>query len=144
MSNKSSTKLNRFDLKIGVDGRYLANDISGIERYTLNLLRGITAAGPEFRVAVMVNDKNTLPADLQKSKVLEPVEVGSQPRKLEDQLRLPWEIGRMRLKVLHHPDSFARQLFVVNNQGGNFSFHQCSPHFFHPASLTERDSYNYG
>ena len=95
------------DLRIGIDARYLQNRISGIERYTLNLLRGVAAAAPGFRVAVIVNNTSTVPEDLKKSTALELIEVPWLARRPADQLALPVVIGRLGLKLLHHPDSFA-------------------------------------
>jgi len=104
MRSKHSGKM---DLRIGIDARYLENRISGIERYTLNLLRGIAAAAPGFRVTVIVNNIGTVPEDLKKSTALELIEVPWFPRRPADQLALPAVIGRLGLKLLHHPDSFA-------------------------------------
>ena len=106
MHNKHSGKMD-LDLRIGIDGRYIENRISGIERHTLNLLRGIGAAGPGFRVAVIVNNRDAVPEDVQKSAALELIEVPWRARHPADQLALPTAISRMGLKLLHHPDSFA-------------------------------------
>ena len=91
MRNKHSGKM---DLRIGIDGRYLENRISGIERHTLNLLRGIAAADPGFRIAVIVNNRRAVPDDLQESPALELIEVPWGARRLADQLALPTDPHR--------------------------------------------------
>jgi len=106
MHNSPSAKLSKIDLKVGLDARCLENHISGIERYTLNLLRGIAAAQPTFHVLVLVASRTTIPQDLQKSSSLELIEVPSRPRSLADQLILPMVINRLGLRLFHQPDSF--------------------------------------
>ena len=111
--HRSQFKPGKLDLKIGIDARYVENRISGIERYTLNLLRGIVAAGSEFRIVTIINNKTAVPADLQRSGKLELVEVSSGPRGLANQLVLPGTIGRLGLKLLHHPDCFGPLMVPV-------------------------------
>ena len=106
MRKQSFSNPSQVDLKIAVDARCLANPISGIERYTLNLLRGIAAVEPAYRIVAVVENKTKLPADLQKSPSLELMEVRAKRRSLADQLILPALIGRLGLRVFHSPDSF--------------------------------------
>ena len=85
-----------------IDARTLTVEPSGIGVYTLNLLRGIDAAGPETPVTAWVRPDvlDTLPAEVQASGALRlvprPGRVGSGGRG-----------GAMAGEVVHVPDVFA-------------------------------------
>jgi glycosyltransferase involved in cell wall biosynthesis len=102
---KSANTRHPLDLRIGIDARYLGRPVSGIERYTLNLLAGIAEARPGYRIVVLAppGAAGSLPA----SESLEIVPLPGCPRSPADQFSLPWSIRRLGLRLLHCPDSFA-------------------------------------
>lgn len=95
------------DLKVAIDARHADPRVSGIDRYTLNLLRGIGAVGPGFRVAVLVSAPSALPADVGASQALELVPWPRAAGRLADQWRLREAARRLGVRVLHTPDAFA-------------------------------------
>jgi len=62
--SKKRLKAGSGELKIGLDARRIGRDPSGIGRYTLNLLRGLSLAGPPWRVTVFVSSMSDVPGDL--------------------------------------------------------------------------------
>ena len=97
--------LGDLDRKIGIDARSVGASLGGVERYTLNLLYGLAAVEPGFRLRVLVGRKTELPPEIGSCPALERVEVAGAPRKLADQFLLA-EIGRrLGLRLLHCTDA---------------------------------------
>ncbi len=94
-------------MNIGIDARYLNEPTSGITRYTLNLLRGIAAIDPGFRIRLLVPRIGAIPEEIRTSKSFDLVEVRRNPRGLADQLAMPYCIRRFGLELLHSMDAFA-------------------------------------
>jgi glycosyltransferase involved in cell wall biosynthesis len=94
-------------MKAAIDARYAAKPISGIGRYTLNLLCGIAEANPERRILVLTSDVSALPEAVQRCPSFEFVKRTSNPRGLAEQFTAPRAIRRHGIRLLHSLDAFA-------------------------------------
>ena len=94
-------------MDIGIDARFAGGRLSGIGRYTYNLLSGIAATAPERRFAVFIRNADDLPNDVASCPLFEFVEIPRNPRGLADQWLMPRQIRRMGLRLLHSTDAFA-------------------------------------
>jgi glycosyltransferase involved in cell wall biosynthesis len=81
--------------------------LSGMGRYMLNLLKGISQADPEFRIVVFVSQMSDISNGTAASPSFEFIEVKRSPRALRDQIALPRTIRRLGLDLLHSLDSFS-------------------------------------
>lgn len=92
-----------------IDARTLGPEPSGIGVYTLNLLRGIVAAGPDAPVTVWVRPEvlAALPAEVRDSDALRWVERGGSPAAPRSLWRAGHDMQRDGDDVLHVPDVFA-------------------------------------
>jgi len=93
-------------MDVGIDARYVDNELSGIGRYTLNLLRGIAEVGPECRLVVLVSGMESFPEQIKSCRCFEFVEISRNPRGLPDQAFLPGAIRRLGLGLIHSMDAF--------------------------------------
>lgn len=95
-------------MDIGIDARFAGQRLSGIGRYTLNLLCGIAAADPPRRIGVLVAGVQRLPSEIRESASFELIEVPQDnPYSLAGQFSLPRIVRRLGLRLLHSPDPFA-------------------------------------
>jgi glycosyltransferase involved in cell wall biosynthesis len=94
-------------LKAAIDARYAEGKISGIGRYTLNLLKGLAAAGVGFPIRVLIPPHLDLPADVANCPSFDLVCVKTSPRTLTDQFTLPILLRRLDVELLHSLDAFA-------------------------------------
>jgi|GEM_PF-6604306 len=92
-----------------IDARTLGPEPSGIGVYTLNLLRGIAAAGPDEPVTAWVRPevRDTLPAEVQTSSALRLVVKAGSPAAPRSVWRAGRDAERGGFGVLHVPDVFA-------------------------------------
>ena len=67
-------------MNIGIDARFAGSRLSGIGRYTYNLLSGIAAIAPERRFAVFVANAHDLPNDIASCPLFDFVEIPRNPR----------------------------------------------------------------
>ena len=94
-------------MNVAIDARYAKAPISGIGRYTLNLLRGIAQASPNGRILVLTADASALPEAVRKCPCFEFVKRTSNPRGLAEQFTAPRAIRRHGIRLLHSLDAFA-------------------------------------
>jgi glycosyltransferase involved in cell wall biosynthesis len=90
-----------------IDARYIKNPLSGIGRYTLNLLRGITQIQPGCKIFVLVCGSTVLPEDLDRAATFEVVHVPWGPQNIRSQWAIPAVLRRLGVELLHCPDVFA-------------------------------------
>ncbi|NLT67462.1 MAG: glycosyltransferase family 4 protein [Acidobacteria bacterium] len=96
---------------IAIDARYGNNPISGIGRYTLNLLSGMMQGEMQHELTVFVSRAADLPVYITQSGLCEAVVVPGNPHNPWDQRFLHAELYRRRIDLLHTPDAFAPLLW---------------------------------
>lgn len=97
------------DTMILIDGRAVRPHLSGIGRYTLNLLHGIAVAGrDEARgpVRVWVRPDAGLPEAITRSDALDLIEMPGCPQHLGHQLAGHRTLRRLGVELFHCPDLF--------------------------------------
>jgi glycosyltransferase involved in cell wall biosynthesis len=93
---------------VAIDARYVQEPLSGIGRYTLNLLCGIAEASPDRRILVLTSGVSSLPEAVRRCPSFEFVgRRTSNPRGLAEQFTAPRAIRRHGIRLLHSPDAFA-------------------------------------
>ena len=104
--------LPRISMMFLIDARTLGEKPSGIGVYTLNLLRGIVAAGPDAPVTAWVRPEvlPALPAEVQRSDALRLVARAGSPASPRSLWSAGRDAGRGGFGVLHVPDVFAPML----------------------------------
>ncbi len=97
---------------VAIDARYLESPLSGIGRYTLNLLTGIAQLPPSnLRLIALFSDSGTPARKDLRSAGIEWIEVAVNPRRLKNQLILPSLLSKGKVDLLHTPDAFAPLLW---------------------------------
>jgi len=97
---------------VAIDARYAESPLSGIGRYTLNLLRGIAQVPPpSLQLVVFFSDPATPAMDDFRSAGFEWIEAAAHPRSLKNQWTLPALLRKGKVDLLHTPDAFAPLLW---------------------------------
>ncbi len=91
-----------------LDARYLAEPVSGVQRYLLHLLRGTAAIGRRMRV--LVPPGWDVPADVARSTSLDLVVTAGSPRDPREQWRWRRVIRQLNPSLVHTPDAFTPML----------------------------------
>lgn len=91
--------------RVLIDARYVTGNLSGIERYTLNLLHGLGSLGAE--VSVLIPPGVAALEELGAYGSLRLIEAGGNPRRLADQWRIQPLVRRLRPALVHSLDAFA-------------------------------------
>ena len=94
-------------MQIGIDARYASGNMSGIARYTLNLLRGIALVNPDFRILVLTTEADSLPGDVRRSAAFDLVPLRRSPRGAWEQCLAPRTLRRLGIRLLHSLDAFS-------------------------------------
>ncbi|MEM7626647.1 MAG: glycosyltransferase family 1 protein [Planctomycetota bacterium] len=92
-----------------IDGRAIHPHLSGIGRYTLNLLHGLDAVGRDDTlgpIKVWVRPDAPLPDALTRSEALDLIERDGRPQDATNQLRGQRELRQMGVELFHCPDVF--------------------------------------
>lgn len=92
---------------VTLDARYIQPPLSGIGKFTINLLQGIEQYPLQERITVLVNKTTPIPHDLQESEKFNFLQVPEYPWSPVQQWRLGMRLGRMGARVLHSPDVFS-------------------------------------
>lgn len=90
---------------IAIDGRYAKEPISGISRFTSNLLAGLEEVKPSEPIAVLVNSSTLVPAP--NTSLFRYIEVSSQPWSPLQQFYLGLRLKKMGISLLYSPDIFS-------------------------------------
>lgn len=99
-----------------IDGRYIVPQMSGIGRYTLNLLHGLVTVGRGAAlpglgpVGVWVSPDAVLPPEIAESPTLRVIPKAGRPQQLGNWWRNGSELRQMGVSVMHCPDTFAPRL----------------------------------
>ncbi len=91
---------------IAIDARTIRQPLSGIGRYTLQLLRGIAQLAPQRVVSVLCNGDADLPQEIRSSPSLKCIPVAGSPSRPGDQFALPRVLRKLRVDLLHSTDAF--------------------------------------
>jgi glycosyltransferase involved in cell wall biosynthesis len=96
---------------IAIDARYLRPPLSGIGRYTRNLLQGLAKAdavgGQQGGITVFISPDAGLPPEVRTAPNLNLVPIPGSPYSLSDQLRFPRILRQHKIRLLHTMDTFA-------------------------------------
>lgn len=95
------------DRIVAIDARYMGLQTDGIGRYSLNLLRGIVEARPDFKLHLLVARESDLPPAVANSDIFQLEVLPRSPRTLTDQLLLPRFFKRRGISVIHSVDPYA-------------------------------------
>jgi len=91
---------------IAIDARFVTRDLSGIGRYTLNLLHGVGALEPKVPFLVLRSSATPIPESLLGLKCFEFVDVGSSPWRISSQWALASFLESRHVSLLHSTDVF--------------------------------------
>ena len=109
MPSVSAAGALRYRGMILIDGRAIHPHLSGIGRYTLNLLHGLDAVGPDPAlgpVRVWVRPDAPLPDQLRGSDALQLIEHPGRPQDAANQWRGRRKLRRLGVTLFHCPDVF--------------------------------------
>lgn len=94
-------------MRVVIDARYISANLSGIGRYTLNLLRGIVRLRPSIRLTLLAAEPQRLPDDVLASPLIDAVLTTGRPQSPMEQVALPRTLRRIGPDIFHSMDGFA-------------------------------------
>jgi glycosyltransferase involved in cell wall biosynthesis len=90
---------------IAIDARYVSGHMSGIARYTLNLLRGLESARTAPPVILLTSDPSALPAEVRSSAAFRLLRIAGRPGP-RDQWGLARRLESEGIGLFYSPDAW--------------------------------------